>query len=68
MKNRYKKFRGFILVFLITLVAVSCSINSSVDSEYIILQNATIIDGTGNPPIDNGVIVIKGNKLSNKNK
>ncbi len=64
MKNRYKKFRGFILIFLSTLFAVSCSTNSSVDSEYIILQNATIIDGTGNPPIDNGVIVIKGNQIS----
>ena len=67
MKKCNRFFQNLLLAVLI-LLSTNCSTNSNIDSEYIILQGATIIDGTGKPPIQNGVIIIKGNRISQVGK
>ena len=37
--------------------------NSSSTQVPIVLTGATLIDGTGNPPIKDSVIIIEGNKI-----
>jgi imidazolonepropionase-like amidohydrolase len=48
---------------LILIVYWSCTSQNNKEAIYIVLKGATIIDGTGNRPIENGTIIIEGNKI-----
>ncbi len=58
--------RRFTVALLVLLtLSLTASLLHAADTETItVLKGARIIDGTGNAPIDNGVIVIKGNHIA----
>ena len=41
----------------------NCSNNVDTKSEIIVLKGATIIDGTGRMPIENGLLILQGNRI-----
>lgn len=50
-------------LLLSILILVGCSPKSDEHSELLVLKGATIIDGTGNPAIENGLLIIKGGRI-----
>jgi hypothetical protein len=48
---------------LIPVILWSCIGNNDKEAGYTVLTGATIIDGTGGDPIENGVFIIEGNKI-----
>jgi imidazolonepropionase-like amidohydrolase len=52
-----------VLLILIIFSAWNCSRNERSNSVYTVLTGATILDGTGNAPIEDGVIVIEGDRI-----
>jgi hypothetical protein len=53
-------FRKNISFVLTILFLLNCNGNTKHNSvEYTVLANVTIIDGTGNPPLENKFIVLK---------
>jgi hypothetical protein len=58
--------RGFslaIMVLAVSLFAVRSDAQTSGASKTLVLQGATLIDGTGKAPLENAVIVIEGDRI-----
>ena len=61
-----KKTQLFYKVFSLILMILffgNCSNNVDTKSEIIVLKGATIIDGTGRMPIENGLLILQGNQI-----
>jgi imidazolonepropionase-like amidohydrolase len=58
--------RRFTVVLLVLLaLSFTASFLYAADADAVtVLKGARIIDGTGNPPIENGAVVIKGNQIT----
>jgi len=58
--------RRFTVVLLVLLtLSFTASFLYAADADTVtVLKGARIIDGTGNPPIENGAVVIKGNQIT----
>ena len=54
----------FFIVLLAAVLLMFCSCGAET-SDVLALYNCRIIDGNGGTPVDNGVIVIKGDKIDN---
>ena len=54
--------RLFFLLFV--LVVISCRSTDTVRSDYTALSGATIIDGSGADPVENGVLLIRNGKIT----
>lgn len=65
MRHLKRKTVFPLLLFIVTLVASSCgnSTASADNSNMIALTNCIVIDGTGIPSINDGVILIRGDKI-----
>ncbi|NBC04627.1 MAG: hypothetical protein GVY20_13095, partial [Bacteroidetes bacterium] len=53
--------RTFILIFI--SFALSLNSYAETESETIVLKGATLFDGTGSEPIENGIILINGQRI-----
>lgn len=62
MNNRFRLPEKCLLILAIILFG-NCSDKVVTNSDIIVLKGATIIDGTGNPPIENGFLTIQGNQI-----
>lgn len=49
--------------FVLFVILSSCNNTDIKNADVVVLKGATIIDATGNPPIENGVIIIEGNRI-----
>lgn len=52
-----------VLFYILVPVMFSCGNSPQDRTELLILKNAVLIDGTGNPPVENSIIVIEKEKI-----
>jgi imidazolonepropionase-like amidohydrolase len=50
-------------LFLAFAVAAGCESRIDVPTDTLVVRNATVIDGTGAPPLPDGVVVIQGERI-----
>lgn len=51
-------------LLLFVLLAISCKSTDTVKSDYTALSGATIIDGSGSDPVENGVLLMQDGKIT----
>jgi imidazolonepropionase-like amidohydrolase len=57
------KQRAAILLFLVAIMA-GCSGQEGPSTGPLVITNGTVIDGTGADPIENGIVVIEGDRIT----
>ncbi|MBI1803160.1 MAG: amidohydrolase family protein [Ignavibacteriae bacterium] len=53
-----------LIIFWILLVLLSSTLSYSQELQTIAISGATLIDGTGKPPLSNAAVIIEGNRIS----
>lgn len=54
---------GSLAVFCLGLVLLGCDDRTPVPAGALVIQNATVVDGTGAPPVEDGVVIVDGERI-----
>jgi imidazolonepropionase-like amidohydrolase/ketosteroid isomerase-like protein len=54
---------GSLIVFSVALVLLGCDDRLPVPIGALIIRNGTVVDGTGAPPVEDGVVVVEGDRI-----
>src|SRR4030095_14869935 len=57
-----KAYIAFVFIFVLILIVVDGPTTNS-QSLVTVIEGGTLIDGTGGPPVENAVVVIRGNRI-----